>query len=100
LRAALANKSFKVLMIDLAPQGNLSQISGIEPPEIQVADATHTTDFSNTVIKIRDFILALKASRELENKNCFDVRNGIHTSSLVAGVVGMKNLLTIFGVIP
>ena len=39
LGEALANKGFKVLMIDLDPQGNLSQILGIEQPEIQVADA-------------------------------------------------------------
>ncbi len=46
LGEALANKGFKVLMVDLDPQGNLSQILGIEQPESQVADALiHDADF-------------------------------------------------------
>lgn len=39
LGEALANKGFKILLIDLDPQGNLSQILGIDSPEIQVADS-------------------------------------------------------------
>ena len=53
-------------------------------------NATHATDLTNAAIEIRDFMLALKASRELENKHCFSIRIGIHTGSVVAGVVGMK----------
>lgn len=39
LGEALANKGFKVLLIDLDPQGNLSQILGVDSPEMQVADS-------------------------------------------------------------
>ncbi|WP_435357966.1 AAA family ATPase [Emticicia sp. SJ17W-69] len=39
LGEAMANMGFKVLLIDLDPQGNLSQVLGIDLPEVQVADA-------------------------------------------------------------
>lgn len=36
---ALANKGFKILLIDLDPQGNLSQTLGVDMPKVQVADS-------------------------------------------------------------
>jgi chromosome partitioning protein len=39
LGEALAKRGFKVLLIDLDPQGNLSQILGIDMPEVQVSDS-------------------------------------------------------------
>ncbi|BDD07375.1 ParA family protein [Aureibacter tunicatorum] len=39
LGKALAQNSSKVLMIDMDPQGNLSQICNIHTPEVQVVDA-------------------------------------------------------------
>jgi len=39
LGEALALKGFRVLLIDMDPQGNLSQILGIDNPEKQVVDA-------------------------------------------------------------
>lgn len=39
LGEALAKRGFKVLLIDLDPQGNLSQILGMDMPEVQVADS-------------------------------------------------------------
>lgn len=42
LGSALENRGFRVLLIDLDPQGNLSQILGVEAPEHQVAHALLT----------------------------------------------------------
>lgn len=53
LGEALANKGFRVLMIDLDPQGNLSQILGIENPEVQVADSL-INDAEFPVIQIQE----------------------------------------------
>lgn len=39
LGEALARRGFRVLLIDLDPQGNLSQILGVDSPENQVAQA-------------------------------------------------------------
>ena len=39
LGEALAKRGFKVLLIDLDPQGNLSQILGVDMPEVQVSDS-------------------------------------------------------------
>jgi class 3 adenylate cyclase len=47
-------------------------------------NVTHVRDLTHATIEIRDFMLALKASRELENKYCFDVRIGVHTGLVVA----------------
>ena len=41
-------------------------------------------------LDILDFMLELKESRSKENKNFFELRIGIHTGPLVAGIVGMK----------
>lgn len=53
-------------------------------------NTTHARDLTKAAIEIRDFMLALKTKRKLENKYCFDVRIGVHTGSVIAGVVGMK----------
>jgi chromosome partitioning protein len=42
LGETLVRKGFKVLLIDFDPQGNLSQILGIENPELQIADCLFT----------------------------------------------------------
>jgi chromosome partitioning protein len=39
LGEALSDRGFKVLLIDLDPQGNLSQVLGIDLPDVQVADS-------------------------------------------------------------
>lgn len=49
LATALALKGFKVLMIDLDEQGNLSQAAGYENPEFQIGKVLR--DFKNRVLK-------------------------------------------------
>ena len=41
-------------------------------------------------IKMRDFMLARKIEREAEGKPAFEIRVGIHTGPVVAGIVGLK----------
>lgn len=53
-------------------------------------NTTHAEDLTKVAIEIRDFMLDLKYSRDLENKFCFTIRLGVHTGSVVAGVVGKK----------
>lgn len=53
LGEALAKKGFKVLLIDLDPQGNLSQILGVDMPEVQVADSL-IDNVEFPVVKIDD----------------------------------------------
>jgi chromosome partitioning protein len=53
LGEALANRGFKVLLLDLDPQGNLSQTLGIDMPEVQIADSLlNNVEFP--VIRIQD----------------------------------------------
>lgn len=51
LGETLVSKGFKVLLIDFDPQGNLSQILGVESPEVQVADCLFS-DLELPVIEI------------------------------------------------
>ncbi|PWK20044.1 chromosome partitioning protein [Arcicella aurantiaca] len=53
LGEALSKKGFKVLLIDLDPQGNLSQILGVDMPEVQVADSL-IDNVEFPVVKIDD----------------------------------------------
>lgn len=44
----------------------------------------------NAAKEIRDYMLQLKQEREKENKGYFELRIGIHTGPVVAGIVGAK----------
>ncbi|MEA5138503.1 AAA family ATPase [Arcicella rigui] len=66
LGEALAKRGFKVLMIDLDPQGNLSQILGIDAPEVQVADSLiNNVDFP--VVEIEKNLYLSPSDIELAN---------------------------------
>ena len=54
---------------------------------LPVANKTHPKDMVNAAIEIRDFILERKKKT---GKNGFEVRIGIHTGPVVAGIVGIK----------
>ncbi len=53
LGETLVTKGFKVLLIDFDPQGNLSQILGVENPQVQVADCLFS-DLPLPIIEILD----------------------------------------------
>ena len=51
---------------------------------------THPFDVIKAAIDIRDYMLQLKTEREKENKLFFEIRIGIHSGPVVAGIVGIK----------
>lgn len=73
LGAALARQNFRVLLIDLDPQSNLSQILGIEEPETSVADTILSND-PLPVLRIVDNLHLVPSSLELADKE-MDLNN-------------------------
>jgi len=57
---------------------------------LPIRNNTHPFDVLNAAFKIRDYMLQLKAQREKENKLFFEIRIGIHSGPVVAGIVGTK----------
>lgn len=53
---------------------------------LPVANPNHAKDTVNAAIEIRDFML----NRRKENPDSFEVRIGIHSGHVVAGIVGVK----------
>ena len=51
---------------------------------------THAIDTVNAAIEIRDFMLARQAEKEARGEVPFEMRIGIHTGPVVAGIVGIK----------
>ena len=51
---------------------------------------THTTDVINAAIEIRNFMLQRKKEKEAKGEIPFELRIGIHTGPVVAGIVGVK----------
>ena len=52
------------------------------------ANATHPMDIARLAIDFQVFMQQYKLQRQAENRPFFEIRIGIHTGSLVAGVVG------------
>ena len=57
---------------------------------LPVTNTTHALDVINAGIEIRDFIEEHKKGMIAQNKPIFEVRIGIHTGNVVAGIVGLK----------
>lgn len=53
-------------------------------------NSTHATDVVKAAIEIQQYMRQHKAKREAEGKLYFEIRIGIHTGPLVAGIVGIK----------
>ncbi|MCL6259022.1 AAA family ATPase [Aquiflexum sp. TKW24L] len=57
---------------------------------LPVTNQTHATDVIHAAIEIRDFIEEHKKKKKAQNKPIFEVRIGVHTGNVVAGIVGLK----------
>ena len=57
---------------------------------LPVANKTNPVDVVRAAIDIRDFMLKLKENRESKNEPFFEIRIGVHTGPVVAGIVGIK----------
>lgn len=57
---------------------------------LPVSSFTHATDMVRAAIEIRNFMLERKKEKEARGEAPFELRIGIHTGPLVAGIVGVK----------
>jgi len=57
---------------------------------LPVANKTNPADVVNAALDIREFMLNLKKSREEKGQPFFEIRIGVHTGPVVAGIVGVK----------
>lgn len=57
---------------------------------LPVANNTHALDVVSASLEIQKFIQKRVEERRLENKETFQIRIGIHTGPVVAGIVGLK----------
>ena len=57
---------------------------------LPVTNQTHAVDVIKAALEIRDFLEGLKKKKEAQNKPVFEIRIGIHTGNVVAGIVGLK----------
>ncbi len=57
---------------------------------IPVSNNTHAVDVVNAALDIQNFMFELKAKKQSEGKLFFEIRIGVHTGAVVAGIVGVK----------
>jgi len=57
---------------------------------LPIEDKMNATEAVNAALEIRDFMEIHRKECERENKPCFEIRIGLHTGKVVAGVVGIK----------
>jgi class 3 adenylate cyclase len=57
---------------------------------LPVSTYTHATDMVRAALEIRNFMLARKKEKTERGEIPFDLRIGIHTGPVVAGIVGIK----------
>ena len=56
------------------------------------ANHTNAVDVVSAACEIRQFMIAHRKQRADEEKPAFDVRIGVHTGPVVAGIVGIRKL--------
>ena len=61
------------------------------------ANSAHAGNAVKAALSIQSF---MRIHKQTYGNKTFDIRIGIHSGSVIAGVAGLKNLLMIFGVIP
>lgn len=57
---------------------------------LPVTNSTHPFDVVQSALEILEFINIHQRQRKKENKEIFEIRIGIHTGPVVAGIVGVK----------
>lgn len=57
---------------------------------LPIANKTNPVDVVKAALDIRDFMINLKKSREKKDQPYFEIRIGVHTGPVVAGIVGIK----------
>jgi class 3 adenylate cyclase len=57
---------------------------------LPVVNGTHAMDVISAAIEIQQFMAEQKSRKEAKNELFFDIRIGIHTGPVVAGIVGVK----------
>ncbi len=57
---------------------------------LPVPNETHAFDVLRAAIEIREFMVNLKEERQKKNQPFFEIRIGIHSGPVVAGIVGTK----------
>ena len=57
---------------------------------LPVPNKTHAEDVVKAALEIQQFMHELKTKKEAEGKLFFELRIGIHTGPVVAGIVGVK----------
>lgn len=57
---------------------------------LPVANKTNATDIVNAALKIQHYMEQQSEGRKKEGKNTYDIRIGIHSGAVVAGIVGVK----------
>ena len=57
---------------------------------LPISNYTHAVDMIRAAIEIRNFIQERKKEKEARDEIAFEIRIGIHTGPVVAGIVGIK----------
>jgi class 3 adenylate cyclase len=57
---------------------------------LPVPNETHAVDVVKAAIAIQNFMIELKAKKEAAGQLFFEIRIGVHTGPVVAGIVGVK----------
>jgi class 3 adenylate cyclase len=57
---------------------------------LPIKDPQHAKKMVTAALEIRDFMLVYKNERMQQHKLFFEIRIGIHTGEVVAGIVGVK----------